>query len=254
MPPETNTPPAIKPTQTQPPRDATAEAKLPPVVIDAITQLFKDGLPDPRGCEYREIEIAETPKWAIKTHGWVLPEKPGQQHAIGWNGVIYPVKSVGAPVDLRKEFTAGTTPGAGRFRGNGNGWPMSDNLSLNAVIAPLPIRAAFLERLGQMDLAEKMWDDGCAGDDALRVKDPYADMAAVWLGRWFNQAIQAFLNGDYASAAAICRNLSPVEERVRARAVARGIADPWPDNFSGEHLWQLPILQADAERRAQERP
>jgi hypothetical protein len=42
-------------------------AKLAPVVTSAITELFNDGLADPRGCEYREIEIPESKNWTIKT-------------------------------------------------------------------------------------------------------------------------------------------------------------------------------------------
>jgi hypothetical protein len=64
----------------------------------------------------------------------------------------------------------------------------------------------------------------------------------------------AFLNGDYASALLICQGLSPVEKKVEATAISRGFPDPWPDFYSGEHLWQLPILEADAARRVQEKP
>src|ERR1019366_9950796 len=98
------------------------------------------------------------------------------------------------------------------FRGNGNGWPMSDSGSLRAE-SDLPIKTAFLLRLGHADLAEKLWNDGYAGEDDMKVKDPYADMASLWLGRWFNWAMQAYLRGDYASALSICQSLSPVVEK-----------------------------------------
>jgi hypothetical protein len=248
----------VPPEQSQP--WTPPPTKLAPVVVSAITELFKDGLADPRGCEYREIEIGwNEPHFAtigherdlMKVHGWVLPETGKQRYAIGWNGVIYQVASVGAPVDLRKEFSA-TSPG-GRFRGNGNGWPMSDSGSLRAE-SDLPIKTAFLLRLGHADLAEKLWNDGYAGEDDMKVKDPYADMASLWLGRWFNWAMQAYLRGDYASALSICQSLSPVVEKVKATAAARDIANPWPGKMYGENLWQLPLLEAESERRAKEPP
>jgi hypothetical protein len=226
---------------------------LQPSVVDAITQLFKDGLPDPRGCEYREIEIAESKKWTFKTNGWVLPGTGAQKYAIAWNGVIYPVGSVGVPVDLPKEIA--TIPaGQRRFRGYGVGWPMSDQLSSNVKYGALPIHVAFLLRLGEGKLAQEMWDSGYADQGNIPVPDPYVDMAGLWLDRWYNRAAQAFLNHDDASALAICRQVSPVIARVKANAIARGIVDPWPVMKYSNHLWQLPWLEADLEKRVRENP
>ena len=44
-------------------------------------QLFKDGLADPRACEYRMISLAVGTCWSgnagvVETKGWVLPEAP----------------------------------------------------------------------------------------------------------------------------------------------------------------------------------
>ena len=46
------------------------------MVVSAITELFDDGLPDPRGYEYREIKIPEFGTQTLDTHGWVLPGTP----------------------------------------------------------------------------------------------------------------------------------------------------------------------------------
>jgi len=226
---------------------------LEPAVVDAITQLFKDGLPDPRGCEYREIEIAESKKWTFKTNGWVLPGVGAQKYAIAWNGVMYPVVSVGVPVDLPKEIAA-IAPNQRRFNGYGVGWPMSDQLSSNVEVGALPIHVAFLLRLGEGKLAEEMWDAGYADQGNIPAPDPYLEMASVWLDRWYNRAVQAFLNHDDASALAICRQVSPVVARVKAAARAKGIADPWPVTMYSNHLWQLPVLEADLEKRVKENP
>ena len=53
---------------------------LPKPLVSAATKLFQQGLADPRGCEYREIELLSSrsefydPKYEpLATHGWVLP-------------------------------------------------------------------------------------------------------------------------------------------------------------------------------------
>ena len=228
--------------------------KLPTVVVSAIAELFNDGLPDPRGCEYREIKIHEFGTRTVTIHGWVLPEAQGHpREAIGWNGVIYQPVEVGAPVDLHAEFAVLAAKRDRRFLGNGIGWPMSDWGSLRAD-SGLPIEVAFLLRLGEVSLAEGTWDAGYAGDEKAKVADPFAGMASLWLGRWFNQAIEAYLRGDYPLALTICRRLSPVVARVKLAAETRGIADPWPDTESSQHLWQLPTLEAESQRRATAAP
>jgi hypothetical protein len=45
----------VPPEQVQP--WTPPPAKLPPVVVSAITELFDAGLSDPRGCEYLEIVV-----------------------------------------------------------------------------------------------------------------------------------------------------------------------------------------------------
>ena len=76
----------VPPEQSQP--WTPPPTKLAPVVVSAITELFDEGLSDPRGCEYREIEIT----WGestIKTHGWVLPGSENQAvcRRVEWPGL-----------------------------------------------------------------------------------------------------------------------------------------------------------------------
>jgi hypothetical protein len=225
---------------------------LPPVAIDAVAQLFKDGLPDPRGCEYREIEIAESPTWRFKTHGWVLPGTDKQKYAIAWNGVIYPVTWVGKPIDLAKEIAA-LPKNSRQFRGNGSGLP-ADDISSADPASSEPLHIAFLLRLGLTQQAEQMWTDCYAGEDDSERRDPYVEMAVVWLDRWFNRATQSFLNGDDTAALAICRQISPVVGRVEATAKSRGLADSWQTATRDSLLWQLPWLEADLVRLRTEAP
>src|SRR5450759_3626544 len=89
-----------------------ADAGIPTNILSAVETLFKQGFPDPRGCEYREIEVEVSGMWnskssLVKTRGWVLPAKSRESNrfAICWNGLIYPVTKISAPADLHSEIT-----------------------------------------------------------------------------------------------------------------------------------------------------
>ncbi len=91
---------------------------IPTNILSAAEMLFEQGFPDPRGCEYREIEVEVSGVWdgkarVVKTRGWVLPEKSGtNQFAICWNGLIYPVAKVSA-CQYSALFSAGVKAGLG---------------------------------------------------------------------------------------------------------------------------------------------
>src|SRR5215510_2360880 len=65
-------------------------------LLNAAAMLFEQGLADPRGLEYREIEIAvgnpfDGGGYPLKTHGWVLPNKgKAGQFAVAWSGLSGP--------------------------------------------------------------------------------------------------------------------------------------------------------------------
>lgn len=98
-----------------PPQQSAAwkatETKLPEEFVSATATLFQQGLADPRGCEYREIEVVtggSLPPWTgriLKTNGWVIPDtgKQRQRFGVCWNGLVYPLASVGEPADLRAD-------------------------------------------------------------------------------------------------------------------------------------------------------
>ena len=63
-------------------------SELPQAFVSATKTLFDQGLADPRGCEYREIEVPVGEPWSgdggvIKTHGWVLPGAEHDRQGIG---------------------------------------------------------------------------------------------------------------------------------------------------------------------------
>ena len=71
----------------------------------AVDAMFKLGLADPRGCDYRHVTVRE----GGKTHaarGWVLPATQGDptRYAIGWNGLVYPVEGIGKQADLAEDL------------------------------------------------------------------------------------------------------------------------------------------------------
>ena len=238
-------PPEQTQTWTPPP------TKLAPVAVSAITELFNEGLADPRGCEYREIEIIETNQWTIKTHGWVLPETGTERYAIGWNGVVYAVKSIGQPMPLEKDIPDKDTSGG--FRGLDSSWPENDNWSLSTQ-SVTPSKAALLLRLGRADLAEHIWQLGFVGNSELAKTDPYGLLANPWLATLYDRALSAHCLGNDTEALQTCRLLSLLEPICEASAAKRGIAKPANAKVYFKKLAQLPELAADQERRGQEQP
>ena len=151
------------------------ETSLPRFLVRASATLFEQGLADPRGGDYRAIEIAVGSVWSnvgriLSTHGWVLPETPGEKtrFAVTWSGLVYPTVSVGAPADLEADVkaledaaralrkAARGRPGAGAagafggFGTNHEAFPVS-------LTGVHPIKVALLLRIGRADLAERVW-------------------------------------------------------------------------------------------------
>ena len=69
--------------------------KLPRFLVSATSALFEQGMADPRGCEYREVEVVEGRTFKIRA--FVLPETPGDpgRFAVSWDGVTHPAATVG---------------------------------------------------------------------------------------------------------------------------------------------------------------
>jgi hypothetical protein len=233
--------------------------KLAPVVVSAITELFRDGMADPRGCEYREIEVKAGIELNIKTHGWILPGAGPSRFAVGWNGLVYPVVTIGSPADLQKDIADlvakdqkqwSSYTGTNRdVRGN---WTAPEWVSVSRDNL-LPLKVAMLLRLGRADLAESVWNQWFAlstdGEE-----DPYLLLAREWTESLYNRALYAHLRGDDVVSLAACRTLLPLRSTVEAVAARRGFAKDASGKPYLEDLEQLPKLAADQERRAQEPP
>ncbi|RYZ75076.1 MAG: hypothetical protein EOP04_33775, partial [Proteobacteria bacterium] len=164
----------------------------------AAAALFTQGLPNPQGCEYREIEISIGSIWGggaylVKTHGFVLPiERRNvgyQKHfAIAWDGLIYPLASAGKPCDFREILNA-----KGPFR---MPYSFSSADVMNSGVSP--IQLAFLMRLGEAETAKRLWKQRTANRDRSvnAVVDAYFGLARDWTWNVYDRAIGAQMRGD----------------------------------------------------------
>ena len=172
-----------------------APHEVPTNLLSAAQALFEQGFADPRGCEYREIEVEVSGVWggkvlAARTRGWVLPGKGDQekQFAICWNGLIYPVRDVGDSADLHAEVAGLKPPGPRRFND-----AVGEVLSVFSSNA-LSSRVLLLLRCGEAGTTMRVFAPterlalewrartGKRGSDAgvTNAYDPYLQFASDW--------------------------------------------------------------------------
>ena len=246
---------------------------ISPELESATKTLFEQGLADPRGCGYREIEIQIGDVWRgdggkIKTHGWVLPNSSNsnQTFAICWNGLEYPIVSVGAQTNLQADmdlFISDVPTNSSRMRMALYGRAIPEKMSV-ATDSILPIKACLLLRLGENDLAAKVWNACNASLENARgqaqPKDPYLLLAGDWAWSLFDRTICAHMRSDVPLALVLTRKLTEIQPKIEAEAAKRGFPHPgYNDTQKHEKerpyvffLDQLPQLLADLERRTHE--
>lgn len=261
----------------QPPQQgalwAPPATELPAAFVSATKVLFDQGLADPRGTEYREIEVGVGEPWGgdggvVKTHGWILPRKAADDHlfAVCWNGLVYPVVSSGEKADVRTDGLAVAKTeeerlgrGARAFsrteRATQEKWSIAyDSFSL--------LKACLLLRLGEPELAARLWRAG--GGDLEETwrpdqpKDPYLVLAREWTWALFDRSLCAHMRGDDKLALLGARTLARLQPIIDLEAEKRGFErQPYLDNEHRnlkrpylEFLEPLPGLLADQERRA----
>ena len=251
---------------------------LPAVVNSAIEALFKQGLADPRGCEYREIQIGVGSPWigggfAKTVHGWVLPGEGGGRYAVAWNGLVYPTAEIGPLADLRKDVEAMLdAPAPGPY--------------LRTIVAEgravettelMPGHVFLLARLGEDELASRGWDRLSQADSnrfryyqqspLLKKRphvgiDPYLDAAVDLAWFHFERAATAHMRDDTRLALDAARFLYLFQTQAAREAKQRGFHYD-PPLFNGREeerrsyfpfLKQLPELQEDLLRRVRQAP
>ena len=280
-------PPKIATLQWQPPRQdepwTTPPTGLPDSIVAVANVLFELGFADPRGCEYREVELpgeAEAnrnlaaPRPA--THAWVMPQGAvdGPRYAVAWNGLVYPVKRLGAAADLDADIRAlSIAPPPTGIRRSRVGldirtsWrlnvaPPFDNLLTASQHVLTPATVVILLRLGRTDAAEALWQVGTGEEARREERGPgagrtwYGVMASAWAWALYDRAQRAHERGDDQLAMSSLRDLTRVKPRIEDK-----VRDPRfirPDHVQNgawvapdlRFLDQVPALLADQERRA----
>ncbi|MBN2383600.1 hypothetical protein JXQ70_12040 [bacterium] len=267
----------VPPQQT---RSWTApQTSFPEVFISANSELFEQGLADPRGCEYREIEVVIGSCWRgdagiLTTHGWVLPRGGNSkyQFAVCWNGLVYPVVLVGGTTNLHNDVETfielDKAMRAQRAKDHPifpysrfpEAIPERDSISHESI---QPIKASLLIRLGEVDLAKKVWTtwfDGMrhnSNNDQNISDDPYLMLATDWTWALYDRAVCAHMRRDDNLARISARMLITIREIVEKTAADRGFERPYRSHQSEDetfpyfsYLTSVDSLFEDQERRA----
>lgn len=254
------------------------QTKLPAALVDATRTLFEQGLADPRGGEYREVEMVTGSVWGdagkLKTHAWVLPAAAGEarRFAVSWGGLVTSVVSVGGPADLRLDIAElikadeelrarwaeeNRNP---NFKFSRSGSVTSDPFSASHTSVQ-PLKVCLLLRLGEAGLAEQLWAAFAVGvekEGLGSLGDPYQRLALDWLYALFDRAVCAHMRGDDRLALLSARALVRMRERISAEFERRRASWPagynTPDQLNYFLSWLEPLdqLLADQERRAGE--
>ena len=253
----------LPPAQTTPWEAPTIEAQYEPFV-SATERLFAAGMADPRGCEYRQVSFATGSCWTgdagvFETNAWVLPsaDEHGQRFAVTWNGLVYPLVSMGEEADLDAdiaallaqitEIQAQENPPPWRspmliFSQNG------DNEQYTCTpTTPDLNKACLLFRLGKGEAAKAVFDL-YAWQDETPIFEQLADN---WTWSHYNRALCAQMRGDDHLAFADYQLLVQVVPGIRER-----IRQESPDSKEPplRALSQLEALYADMARRLDEAP
>ncbi|MBS1793869.1 MAG: hypothetical protein JSS81_08440 [Acidobacteria bacterium] len=247
--------------------------ELPPEFSNAGARLFELGLPDPRGLEYRELEIKSNSVWGgssnFKIHGWLLPaaDPKGPRFGIGWNGVRFPLLSVGEKADLTADIRAALEKDekmrADQKKANPDfpfyRFDSATPYMLSAAPEGLfPLRAVMLEKLGETKLAAEVWTAYATGlqisaDEKKKHPDPFLYLAGHWTWALFDAAVNAHLAGDDADSLRYALELREIGGKVETEAAARGfkLADGPADQNRRylDFLRPLDSLIADEQRR-----
>ncbi len=267
-----------------PPRQYSAsqlpQTSLPQTFSTATTKLFEQGLADPRGCEYRQVEIVVHTIWGgaarvMITHAWLLPQagEGSQRFIVAWNGLVYPALSVGANANLKEDVLAAIETDEARWTKPVNTFPLAHyrfRASWPEALAVshtslLPLKACLLLRLGENLLAEKVWMawtshmDPKVNDDALHLHDPYLMLAGDWVSARFERSLCAHIRGDDRLALDDARFLNLINNTIGDVIAKR--SSSWPGEYGKESyirrayfgfLKPVPLLLADQERRLKE--
>jgi len=231
----------------------------------AVAKLFQAGLADPRGCEYREVEVVAGRDYrlsgiTVKTHGWVLPvsDVTPTNFVIGWNGLLYRAVGVGSPVSMETDAWAmvrAMSPPSlpQRFLFDVGVQSFADEEYCLAVRWLTPVKAAMIFRIAGPDLAK-------ASAELFPTNDPFLALVTDRLWTEFDRALCAHVRGDDELAYQSAQTLTQARSTCEAEAKSRGFSTsqlpdarylPKPPDTFFPFLETLPALLRDQERRHQ---
>ena len=191
--------------------------------------------------------------------------------AVCWDGLVRPVWSAGALVDLDtdvkrqaeriKKFRESHSP---RFDGTTTwSFRFGTDDDLAGIHDYAPIKLCILLRLGRADLAESLfaagtiWTPGTAGRDLTDYQIDYTTLAVDWAESAFRLMIDSHVLGDDPIALDLARRLTKFRAAVDLQADAMGfprrLQPTRPGGRAGDRfgfLRQLDEIRLDQERRA----
>jgi hypothetical protein len=226
--------------------------------ITAVRFLSDAGWPDPRRGEYREVVLpsGENPQGHITTHAWVLPAaKDNSRWAISWDGLVYPVLSVGAPANIDADL-AGKPQYEGRhpFAGAASMKPARVSLAGIALLVRLE---RYVDAITMMERWEQVF-----GNTGPNQKSPtlLSLMMTEWMFRHWSRAVDAHRRGDHVLSEKYLETIASLRPRVEEQAVKGGVQvsranypGPMENTLNLAFLDQVPALIADSQRRLVEK-
>lgn len=238
------------------------DTKLLKKLTNVVPVLFEQGLADPRGLEYRSIVVRVGSVWGnshtIQTRGWVIDSF----YAIGWNGLVYPVISIGEKQNLRSDILSIVSkdkkeraeyekkyPGETINRSRYSYSAFSEDRALSEK-SLLPLKVALLLRLHEVELAETLWkslDQLDTDENETSFKDPYLLLIQDLVWAYFDRAVCAHMRGDTSIAFTSASILSKLQKAVDLEAKKRGFQESI--RLIHHVLASLPELLSDEERR-----
>ena len=225
----------------------SAPATLPAALAGAVTTLFEQGVADPRGLPYRDVELTVASDYGaeqkVTTHAWVFHN---DTLAISWDGLVYPVARVGTERRVRDDVAMIVK------LAQHDKMPPTEAGSVD-VTKPNAIAVALLARLGDADSAIAVWhalqlepDDSDAG--RVEAEDPYKTIARQWIYRLYDRAIAASGRDDRVIAKASLGALEVAVPAVAAEMKRRTMPPPPPGppiaQGDGTYLIKLPLRRA----------
>lgn len=262
------------PPQQSAPWMAPSGSTLPDDFLSATKMLHDLSLPDPRGCEYREVSVTTGSVWGAvqttKVHGFLMPAAADQKQrfAILWNGLVYPVSAIGPAADLRRGIDALVKaasderkkeeqdfPGRPSFRDMGAA--AEESAVSEKTLAPL--KACLLVRFGETARAEELWAEYAAGASrhfADHPDDPFLAISADFLWARFDRAVTTHMRGDDRLCLIDSRGLTDLAAKAEKIAEDRGYKPEPLGANAALYNFVAPAadLASDAQRRLAEKP